>query len=461
MMAERGGRPLLLIDLAVPRDVEPACARAARRDARQRGLDARGRRAPPRWSAGPRRARPRASSRRRSRRSRAGSARSRCCRRSPPCASAADAIVDAGAWPRTRARWESASERDRERVEALARAVAKRLLHEPTLRVKQRRASTATRGCTLLRELFGLEERGGGRRGGAARRGPPAARLVDACGSAPAGARWRSRRRGWVAERLPGEVEIVTMHDAPATPTARAGDKSRWVGAIERALLAGEIDLAVHSAKDVPGELAPGTAIVAAPPRADPADVLVGEPRSALRGRAGGHERAAPARAAAGRRGRTSRSPSCAATSTRGCASWRDGRGGRARARRRPGWSGSAATRRAARSTRRCSSPPPGRARSRPGARRTTRGGRGGAGRRRRRWRSPAWTPSAPPCGCWRPPATRRWASTPTAGPCAGFVGRPDGSAWVLDERRRASTASELARRMLAAAPALRELLRA
>jgi hydroxymethylbilane synthase len=56
------------------------------------------------------------------------------------------------------------------------------------------------------------------------------------------------------------------------------GDKSRWVGALEAALLAGDIDLAVHSAKDVPGELAPGTTLAAAPRRADPFDVLVGEP---------------------------------------------------------------------------------------------------------------------------------------------------------------------------------------
>jgi hydroxymethylbilane synthase len=49
------------------------------------------------------------------------------------------------------------------------------------------------------------------------------------------------------------------------------------VGALEAALVAGEIDLAVHSAKDVPGELAAGTAIVAAPRRASPFDVLVGE----------------------------------------------------------------------------------------------------------------------------------------------------------------------------------------
>jgi len=77
----------------------------------------------------------------------------------------------------------------------------------------------------------------------------------------------------WVADRLDGAeiVEITTSGDA-----ARAvGDKSRWVDTIEAALVAGEIDVAVHSAKDVPGELAPGCALVATPPRAAPEDVLV------------------------------------------------------------------------------------------------------------------------------------------------------------------------------------------
>ncbi len=78
----------------------------------------------------------------------------------------------------------------------------------------------------------------------------------------------------WVAERL-GEVEIVEITTAGDVDRA-AGDKSRWTGALERALLAGEIDVAVHSAKDVPGELAPGTSIAAVPPRADERDVLVG-----------------------------------------------------------------------------------------------------------------------------------------------------------------------------------------
>jgi hydroxymethylbilane synthase len=79
-----------------------------------------------------------------------------------------------------------------------------------------------------------------------------------------------------VAGLLGGDVEIVKITTAGAVDRAR-GDKSRWVGALEAALLAGEIDLAVHSAKDVPGELAPGTVIAATPRRAEPFDVLVGE----------------------------------------------------------------------------------------------------------------------------------------------------------------------------------------
>jgi hydroxymethylbilane synthase len=79
-----------------------------------------------------------------------------------------------------------------------------------------------------------------------------------------------------VAGALAADTELVEITTAGDIDRAR-GDKSRWTGALEAALLAGEIDLAVHSAKDVPGELAEGTAIVAAPRRADPFDVLVGE----------------------------------------------------------------------------------------------------------------------------------------------------------------------------------------
>jgi hydroxymethylbilane synthase len=80
-----------------------------------------------------------------------------------------------------------------------------------------------------------------------------------------------------VASMLVGDTELVTIRTDGDLGRA-AGDKSRWTGALERALLAGEIDLAVHSAKDVPGELAEGTRLVPPPPRADPRDALVGFP---------------------------------------------------------------------------------------------------------------------------------------------------------------------------------------
>ena len=77
-----------------------------------------------------------------------------------------------------------------------------------------------------------------------------------------------------VAEAVGGGelVEIVTAGDRGAP----GGDKSRWVAELERALLEGEVDIAVHSAKDVPGELAAGLVIASVPERADPRDVLVG-----------------------------------------------------------------------------------------------------------------------------------------------------------------------------------------
>jgi glutamyl-tRNA reductase len=53
-------------------------------------------------------------------------------------------------------RWESLSDADRDRVEVLARAVVRRLLHEPTLRLK-RAEEGAHAQVQALRELFGLE----------------------------------------------------------------------------------------------------------------------------------------------------------------------------------------------------------------------------------------------------------------------------------------------------------------
>jgi hydroxymethylbilane synthase len=72
------------------------------------------------------------------------------------------------------------------------------------------------------------------------------------------------------------EEIIVTAGDRAQTgPVMALGGKGVWVEEIEAALTARKIDVAVHSLKDVPAALAPGLAIVAIPPRADPRDALV------------------------------------------------------------------------------------------------------------------------------------------------------------------------------------------
>ena len=158
VMRARRGRPLLLVDLAVPRDIDPGCAELAGvtvldMDALQRSVG-------------------RHLSVRRAEATRAegiveeeiqafagwlGSLEVL-----PTLAalrSRGDSIVD-GLLAENAGRWESLGERDRQRVEALARAVVNRLLHEPTARVKELGADQRHARLQLLRELFGLEEPG-------------------------------------------------------------------------------------------------------------------------------------------------------------------------------------------------------------------------------------------------------------------------------------------------------------
>ncbi len=82
------------------------------------------------------------------------------------------------------------------------------------------------------------------------------------------------------ALRARGEdVEIVTMTTEGdrllSARLAEVGGKGLFVREIEEALLAGTIDVAVHSLKDLPAELPGGLVLAAFPAREDPRDVLV------------------------------------------------------------------------------------------------------------------------------------------------------------------------------------------
>ena len=89
-----------------------------------------------------------------------------------------------------------------------------------------------------------------------------------------------------IAERLGGEVAvrvIRTAGDLSDRPIRELGDGA-FVTAIEDALRTGEIDLAVHSLKDLPTEEPAELVIAAIPEREDPRDVLITRSRDGLAG---------------------------------------------------------------------------------------------------------------------------------------------------------------------------------
>jgi hydroxymethylbilane synthase len=85
-------------------------------------------------------------------------------------------------------------------------------------------------------------------------------------------------RARWADLKIEAKV-IKTRGDERKTDwgivDVRAGRKGLFTGEIERALVTRDIDLAVHSAKDLPSELIPGTQIAAVLPRASADDVLI------------------------------------------------------------------------------------------------------------------------------------------------------------------------------------------
>ena len=79
------------------------------------------------------------------------------------------------------------------------------------------------------------------------------------------------------------ELHVVTMGDRiQDRPLSEVGGKGLFVTEIEQALSEGRADLAVHSMKDVPAQLAPGLTIACVPVREDARDVLVSQDGSAL-----------------------------------------------------------------------------------------------------------------------------------------------------------------------------------
>jgi glutamyl-tRNA reductase len=156
VMAERSERPLLAIDIAVPRDIDPACREIPGvtvhdiDDVQQiverntSGREAEARRAEriieveldrfERWLA------------------------------SLEVVPTISALRESGdevvrrVLAENQGRWESVSDADRERLEAMAKAIASRLLHEPTLRMRRSAGSDdAYFYVSALRELFGLD----------------------------------------------------------------------------------------------------------------------------------------------------------------------------------------------------------------------------------------------------------------------------------------------------------------
>lgn len=72
-------------------------------------------------------------------------------------------------------------------------------------------------------------------------------------------------------------VPIVSQGDRTTASLASLGGTGVFVTALRDALLAGEIDVAVHSAKDLPTAPCPGLSIAAFPTREDPRDLLVAD----------------------------------------------------------------------------------------------------------------------------------------------------------------------------------------
>jgi len=90
---------------------------------------------------------------------------------------------------------------------------------------------------------------------------------------------------GLITERTGRQVEIVgvtTLGDVSRAQLTQIGGTGVFVSALRDALRGGEVDLAVHSLKDLPTGPAAGVVLAAVPARDDPRDALVGRDRAKL-----------------------------------------------------------------------------------------------------------------------------------------------------------------------------------
>lgn len=82
----------------------------------------------------------------------------------------------------------------------------------------------------------------------------------------------------WLSSRSGRRTELVTVTtegDVNLRPLTEFGGAGVFVSALREALLAGEVDVAVHSLKDLPTAPAPGITLAAVPAREDPRDAVV------------------------------------------------------------------------------------------------------------------------------------------------------------------------------------------
>ncbi len=96
-------------------------------------------------------------------------------------------------------------------------------------------------------------------------------------------ARWIQARLTDLGEESRIEIIRTTGDRITDVPLAKVGMKGLFTKEIEEALVRGDIDIAVHSMKDMPTEVPHGLTIAAIPEREDPRDAIVGVPLAELR----------------------------------------------------------------------------------------------------------------------------------------------------------------------------------